>query len=302
MIDIPAPNSYSGWVLATDLGIPVADRPTPRTGPFRRFTNLGVIAQQIFDSLNFKPPIELYELAGSSNFAETALQNIEPGLGQIKVASYRMGHKLQLLKFYEGQFYVSGETHTAISTAHLGEYCGPVWDYGDIVFMTERPTEFHMDERERLHSVSGPAVAWRDGYSIYAIGGVAIPSYIVEKPHLITRLRIAESPNAEVRRVMIDRYKFGQTPSGVAAFVIDSGGRRLDHDERFGTLWHLQTLEDDEDYLILEVVNRSPEPDGSFKHYFLRVPPQVQTSRQASAWTFGYTGAGADEYDPLKET
>jgi hypothetical protein len=37
---------------------------------------------------------------------------------------------------------------------------------------------------------------------------------------------------------------------------------------------------------MLEVVNSTPEPDDSFKDYFLRVPPNARTAREAVAWTF----------------
>ena len=47
---------------------------------------------------------------------------------------------------------------------------------------------------------------------------------------------------------------------------------------------------------MVEVRNSTPEPDGSRKTYFLRVPPTVRTAREAVAWTFGL---GAVEYRPL---
>jgi hypothetical protein len=59
---------------------------------------------------------------------------------------------------------------------------------------------------------------------------------------------------------------------------------------------------EDETYVMLEVVNRSPEPDGSFKRYYLRVPPNMRTAHQAAAWTFGFTGAELDLYYPLQES
>src|SRR5258708_19796990 len=37
---------------------------------------------------------------------------------------------------------------------------------------------------------------------------------------------------------------------------------------------------------MIEVINRTPEPDSSFKHYWLRVPPTMRTAREAVAWTF----------------
>jgi hypothetical protein len=42
----------------------------------------------------------------------------------------------------------------------------------------------------------------------------------------------------------------------------------------------------EEPILMVEVLNSTPEPDGSRKTYFLRVPPHMQTARQAVAWTF----------------
>ena len=42
---------------------------------------------------------------------------------------------------------------------------------------------------------------------------------------------------------------------------------------------------------VVEVVNATPEPDGSYRRYFLRVPPQVRTAREAVAWTFGFEDA-----------
>lgn len=33
--------------------------------------------------------------------------------------------------------------------------------------------------------------------------------------------------------------------------------------------------------------NSTPEPDGTFRDYFLRVPPGMVRAKQAVAWTFG---------------
>jgi hypothetical protein len=40
-------------------------------------------------------------------------------------------------------------------------------------------------------------------------------------------------------------------------------------------------------------------PDGSFKRYWLRVPPSVQTAPEAMAWTFDMP---AEDYAPTIET
>jgi hypothetical protein len=72
------------------------------------------------------------------------------------------------------------------------------------------------------------------------------------------------------------------------------GGRgraTLVRQDDFGKLWTLGPGLDGEPMRVVEVVNRTPEPDGSYRHYFLRVPPSVCTAREAVAWTFGFESA-----------
>ena len=75
-------------------------------------------------------------------------------------------------------------------------------------------------------------------------------------------------------------------------------GKRVDHDEKFGTLWRRE-LSDDEPIVMLEVVNATRERDGSSKHYWLRVPPTMTTAREAAAWTFD---RAPEDYAPSIET
>lgn len=58
-------------------------------------------------------------------------------------------------------------------------------------------------------------------------------------------------------------------------------------------------IPDDEDYRAVEVFNSSLEPDGSFKNYYLRIPPDMQSAREAVAWTFDMEET---EYDPFAQT
>ena len=50
---------------------------------------------------------------------------------------------------------------------------------------------------------------------------------------------------------------------------------------------------------MVEVLNSTPEPDGTRRTYFLRVPPTMRTAREAVAWTFGLDGG---EYRPAAES
>ena len=50
---------------------------------------------------------------------------------------------------------------------------------------------------------------------------------------------------------------------------------------------------------MVKVVNSTPEYDGTFKDYFLRVPPEMTRARQAIAWTFDKKET---DYDPELQT
>jgi hypothetical protein len=50
---------------------------------------------------------------------------------------------------------------------------------------------------------------------------------------------------------------------------------------------------------VVEVVNSTPEPDGTHRTYWLRVPPRTRTAREGVAWTFGMDAA---DYHFLTQT
>jgi hypothetical protein len=129
---------------------------------------------------------------------------------------------------------------------------------------------------------------------LYFWHGVRVPAFVVLRPDRITVAHIDREANAEVRRVMIERYRHGEEVHGPAAFIRDAGAVRLDHDERYGTLWR-RNVPGDEPIVAVEVVNSTRAPDGSFKRYWLRVPPEMSTAREAVAWTFGLR---ATQYAP----
>lgn len=89
---------------------------------------------------------------------------------------------------------------------------------------------------------------------------------------------------------MIERY-------GQAKYLLDSGAKEI-HSDNYGTLYR-KDIEDDEPLVMVKVVNSTAEPDGTFKDYFLRVPPTMKRAREAVAWTFGMKET---EYEPLAQT
>ena len=146
-------------------------------------------------------------------------------------------------------------------------------------WLMQKPHSIRLDASGRLHAPNGPALSYGDGCRFHAWKGVVVPAYLIEQPELIDLRAIAAAIDPQIRRCMIDIL----TPK---RFVELGGAYRVAQDD-VGVLWHQRWRW--EAWSAVEVVNGTPEPDGSRKHYFLQVPPTVRTPREGVAWTYGLT-------------
>jgi len=166
----------------------------------------------------------------------------------------------------------------------------------DTIYWVAKP-KVHVERvnnLRRLHNAEYAAVE-SDVENLYFWHGVMVPAFAVTKPEWITLKHISDEDNAEVRRVLIERY-------GLSRYLIDSGAKKLSEDE-FGELYRTE-ITNDEPLVMVKVMNSTPEPDGSSKPYFLRVHPELRplskdgqlgssqklTPLNAVASTFGMTG------------
>ena len=120
--------------------------------------------------------------------------------------------------------------------------------------------------------------------------GVAVPDRIAFDPESITVQEIFSERNLELRRIMLERV-------GMEWFVTNSRAQVVDRDEDAGGERQLLRIRFDcgEDVVCVSV--RCP---STGKRYVLRVPPDMQTCRQAVSWTAGF--ANPDRYQPAMET
>ncbi|WP_435973123.1 DUF6745 domain-containing protein [Streptomyces sp. Qhu_M48] len=174
--------------------------------------------------------------------------------------------------------------------AAVAGHAGWWWPYENVAVVCERPVALHRDEAGRLDRGDGPALAFADGFALHAWRGMPVPAAFLAGLAGLTPERIRKEENAELRRVMLEYY-------GYERYLAASGARH-EHRDETGVLWRI-ALADDEDVVMVEVVNSTPEPDGSHRTYWLRVPPTTRTAREGVAWTFGLS---SDAYRPLVQT
>lgn len=158
----------------------------------------------------------------------------------------------------------------------LGEHAFWILPYEDKIIFCDRPTRLYCNERERLHSLDGmPAIEFADGWQVYAWDGVRVDKKILNVPPSREDLM---TTNLEIRRILWERW-------GTNYCVKQLNLEKLSSDE-WGELWQGDTG-DDELAKFVKVINSTPEPDGHFKDYWLRVPPDIITAKAGIAWTFG---------------
>lgn len=218
----------------------------------------------------------------------------------------------------------------------LAEVSGPRCVHQKFCMISDRPEVLLVDDQNRPHCDTGPFCRWRDGSALYAVHGVRVPWWIIEHPEKITMAVIDKEANAEVRRVMLNRF-------GVERYLIESGTKPV-HSDDYGTLYRRE-VPGDEPIVMVKVVNSTAEPcekcggshepqqlydsdggpplpmpplcqcgaDPVFKDYYIRVnpelrpmlangtfgEPQAMTARNAVASTFGKRGP---DYAPCVET
>ena len=138
-----------------------------------------------------------------------------------------------------------------------------------------RPALFVRDAR--LHREDGPAVAWAGGGArLLFWEGVEVTQRVIED--YLTAEEILAERNVAVRRAMIARHRYPR-------FLRDLGAKVVDEDS-FGRLYVAANPTGGEPLVVVRVVTRTAEPNGTHRHYFLRVPPAIQKAKDAVAWTF----------------
>ncbi|QDT14235.1 DUF6745 domain-containing protein [Alienimonas californiensis] len=120
--------------------------------------------------------------------------------------------------------------------------------------------------------------------------GVTVDERIAFRPDEITAAEALAEPNAELRRVKMERIGFDR-------FVAEADPKVLDTDSDPGGERRLLRVDLADDEPLVVVAVRCPSTGGQ---YVLRVPPDTKTCRQAIAWTAGFDDPS--QYAPLVET
>ena len=150
---------------------------------------------------------------------------------------------------------------------------GPIWALNHFAIVSDRPKEIYRDTQNRLHKDGGPALSYRDGFSLYSFHGVLIPEDWgkLNSEHWKPQW-LLETKNVEQRRVLIQGLGYERIKSALPSKTI--------HVDREMELVRLAKDVDVEPIVLLKVICPSTQ-----RPYVLRVPPQMTTCESARRWT-----------------
>jgi hypothetical protein len=121
--------------------------------------------------------------------------------------------------------------------------------------------------------------------------GVPVPRRVAFEPETLTPNEIFDEKNAEVRRVMMERFGYERLIEAANAEVLHQDRDALGGERRLLRV----PIERDEDLVCVSVTCPS-----TGRKFLLRVPPDMRSCHQAVAWTAGFDDP--ELYRPAVET
>lgn len=163
--------------------------------------------------------------------------------------------------------------------AEIAQSCGWLWAFEKFCIVTERPSivRWSNDPIPVLHCADGPAVQFRDGWSIHAWRGMRVPAEWIEQKATIDPALALTHPNIEQRRALAEILGWERVLENLNKKMID-----VDPDPSIGELFDVD-LPDSPQSRFLRVVC------GTGRTLVLSVPQYVNTAIEANAWTYDIT-------------
>jgi hypothetical protein len=154
--------------------------------------------------------------------------------------------------------------------------CGWVWWHENVLAISDRPTMINRDTEGRLHSETGPSIAYRDGWQLYHWHGTSIPAEWIEDRASLTPGVALKQTNVEQRRAAIDIIGWARVLRELKAKTIDKDG-----DPEIGELVEVKLPDLPRKAKFLRV------RCGTGREFAIGIPAHINKALDAQAWMVG---------------
>ena len=129
-----------------------------------------------------------------------------------------------------------------------------------------------LDERNRFHSETYPAIAWKGGFEVYYLHGVYLEKEMWEK--IVNKTMIAKEA---VQLINQEHRTLAMQYLGGNKLLKELGGEKFSEDE-YGELWRLNGLKDLNNNSYIYFIDTDPSKGEKI---YLRTRPEVKTPQEA---------------------
>ncbi len=147
----------------------------------------------------------------------------------------------------------------------IAQACGWWYPRDGLCIVCDRP-ESISKKGIRLHNDAGPAIRFRDGYSVYTWNGINVPEEWISDKTFLTPEKIDAIDNVELRRCATEIY-------GEKRYIEEGGAEKI-HEDDFGILYR-KNIPGDEPLVMVHVENGTVE-NGIRRKFFLQVHPELR--------------------------
>lgn len=193
-------------------------------------------AQQLRQDLQGSPLVEVLKSLDEVLIDPTHLASIQEWYN----TGLRDGSRYSIYGQHDAVWLASYEFLYRVFKVQECERLQGLWDFAmsagwllpcyDVCWISAKPKIIRVDDQNRPHCVDGPATQFPDGWSIWAIEGVALNEQIVMRPETQTIADITNETNEERKRIRINRFagRDKDPYHGWLRFVRESGAVQLD--------------------------------------------------------------------------
>lgn len=156
----------------------------------------------------------------------------------------------------------------------VANQCGWVYCARETAIVMAKPEYIRMDEDDRLHCETGPAIRYPDGFTVYSWHGVRIPGEWIENRKALTAQKALSVENMEQRRAACEIVGWVNIIKQLDGKVVDE-----DEDPMIGTLVRVNIPDLGEEQFLRVLC-------GTGREFAIPVPPDMKSALEANAWTF----------------
>ena len=191
-------------------------------------------------------------------------------------------HEAGWLSFYDYfKIFKIKELEKLEGLFEMAKHCNWAFCYEDICFVSRKPVLIKRNIRGQLHCENGPALEYKDGFSLWKLNGVDIDKkWILMPREEMNPLEILKDKNVEVRKELINKIGMDDFSKKIPTREIDKWNINIGGKDLFYSLIMINLGSEIGEHPYLKMNNPSVKNEWHIEP----VAKEIRTAKEAFEW------------------